>query len=213
MDVTGTVINCALLLLTAAVVLFAWQTVRESRKATKAAQDTVAAMEKLLTASEASTQAARETVEESKETTRAAQDTVAAVEKLLAVARDTATASEASARAARETVEITDAAQEADRRYRQLGQLREIGRSVQRILLDALQAMDATYVSAESMLAKARWRSAEQNALGVLLVGVEPPLPKCKALVGANQVSEVAAAAREADTELAAVFHSLGANY
>jgi len=36
MDVLSTVINYALLVLTAVVVWFAWQTVRESRKATKA---------------------------------------------------------------------------------------------------------------------------------------------------------------------------------
>jgi hypothetical protein len=70
MDVLSTVINCVLLALTAVVVLFAWLTVKESQKASKAARDTVAAMEKLLavardtaTASEASAQAARETVE------------------------------------------------------------------------------------------------------------------------------------------------------
>jgi hypothetical protein len=119
--------------------------------------------------------------------------------------------------AARETVEIARAAREADERYTQLAHLREIGRSVQRILLSALQAMDSDLsASAESMtpyLAKARWRSAEQNMLGVLLVGVEPPLPKCKALVGESQAGQVVAAARVADAELAAVFHNLCANY
>lgn len=49
MDVLGTVINCVLLVLTFAVVWFAWQTVRESRNATTAAQETVTAIGKLLT--------------------------------------------------------------------------------------------------------------------------------------------------------------------
>lgn len=182
MDVANLVLTCILVALTLVVVIVAWLTVKESKKATDAMKKTVSTLETLLT-----------------------------------ITRDTATASQASAQAARETVEIAGAAREADQRYRQLAQLREIGRSVQRILVSALQAMDSDLsVSTESMtpyLAQARWRSAEQNMLGVLLVGVEPPLPQCKALVGESQAGQVITAARAADAELAAVFHDLGANY
>jgi hypothetical protein len=213
MDILGIVINAALLVLTAVVVLFARQTVTESRKATNAAQDTVSAVAKLLAAAEASAQAARETIEEGERTTRAVQDTVAALGKLVISSRYTAIASEDAAIGLRNTVHYIRDGLEADKRYRQLEQLREIGRSVQRILLSALQASDPSAIAQVPNLERAPRRSAEQNVLGILLVGVDPPLPKCKALVGANQASEVAAAAREADSELAAVFHSLGANY
>jgi hypothetical protein len=67
MDVLGTVVNCALFLLT--VVWFVWQTVRESRKATKAAQEAVTGLKGLLTALEAAAQAARETVVADEEVT------------------------------------------------------------------------------------------------------------------------------------------------
>jgi hypothetical protein len=117
MDVLGTVINFVLLLLTAAVVLFAWQTVKESRKATKAARDTIDAVGKLLEALEASVLAAQETVVEIKRASRASEDTLDATRNLLEVARDTAKASETSAVAARATAEITRAAWEAEKRY------------------------------------------------------------------------------------------------
>src|SRR5579859_581445 len=142
-DVLGTVINCVLVVLTFAVVWFARQTVRESRKATTAAQETVTA-----------------------------------VGKLLAVAQETAASSAASVETARQTVEIARAARQADERHRQLEQLREVGRTVQRIKLGALEAMRLR--ESVGQLGDSRWRSADQNALGILLVGVEPPLPECK---------------------------------
>jgi hypothetical protein len=171
-DVLGTVINCVLLVLTFAVVWFAWQTVRESRNATTAARETVTA-----------------------------------VGKLLAVAQETAASSAASVEAARQTVEIARAARQADERHRQLEQLREVGRTVQRIKLSALEAMSLESVG---QALSPRWRSADQNALGILLVGVEPPLPKCKALVGESQAGQVLAKANAAEAELDTVFHGLG---
>jgi hypothetical protein len=172
-DVLGTVINCVLVVLTFAVVWFAWQTVRESRKATTAAQETVTA-----------------------------------VGKLLAVAQETAASSAASVEAARQTVEIAREARQADERHRQLEQLRVVGRTVQRIKLGALEAMRLR--ESVGQLADPRWRSADQNALGILLVGVEPPLPECKALVGESQAGQVLAKAAAAEAELEAVFRGLG---
>ena len=70
MDVLGTVLNVVLVAATLIVVVFAGQTVRESRKATKAAQDTVDTVRDLLgvaretsASSAAAVEAARETVE------------------------------------------------------------------------------------------------------------------------------------------------------
>jgi hypothetical protein len=41
-------------------------------------------------------------------------------------------------------------------------------------------------------------------------VGVEPPLPACKALVGESQAGQVLAKAAAAEAELEAVFCGLG---
>jgi hypothetical protein len=207
MDVVNTVINCVLLVLTAAVVVYAARTIGESKKTTTAAQNTVTELKNLLAASKDAADAAR----------TSAQETVTALGDLLAAVRDTATASEAASRAARETVEVAHAARAADERYRQLEQLREIGRAVQRILLDALQAPDSdqsfSINSPDAYLRRPRWRSADQNALRVLLVGVEPPLPKCMALTGESQPGPVIRAAQAAEAELAQVFHHLGVSY
>jgi hypothetical protein len=78
---------------------------------------------------------------DSRKATAAARDNVTAVGKLLAVAQQTAASSAASVEAARQTVEIARAARQADERHRQLEQLREAGRTVQRIKLGALEAM------------------------------------------------------------------------
>jgi hypothetical protein len=170
--VLGTVINCVLVVLTLAVVWFAWQTVREARNATTAARDTVTA-----------------------------------VGKLLAVAQETAASSAASVEAARQTVEIAQATREADERHRQLEQLREVGRTVQRIKLSALEAVRLR--ESVGQPAGPRWKSADQNALGILLVGVEPPLPACKALVGESQAGQVLDKAAAAEAELETVFRGL----
>lgn len=172
MDALGTVINCVLLVLTFAVVWFAWQTVKEGRKATTAARDTVSAVENLLTA-----------------------------------AQETAASSAASVEAARQTVEIAQAARQADERHRQLERLREVGRIVQRIKLSALEA---EHLQAATQAVNRPWRCQDQNALGILLVGIEPPLPKCKALVGESQAGQVLNMAVAAEAELETVFHGLG---
>jgi hypothetical protein len=195
MDALNTGINCVLLVLTAVVVFYAARTIAESKRTTTAARDTVTELKKLLTVSKDATDAAR----------ASAQETATALGDLLSVARDTAAASQAAAQAARETVEVAHAARVADERYRQLEQLREIGRAVQRINLEALQVSQVNQYG--------HWRSLEQNALRVLLVGVEPPLPRCMALTGESQPGPVVTAARAAEAELAQVFHDLGASY
>ena len=192
MDALNTVISFVLLVLTAVVVFYAARTVAESKKTTTAAQNTVTELKKLLTASKDATDAAR----------ASAHETATALGDLLSVARDTTAASQAAAQAARETVEVAHAARVADERYRQLEQLREIGRAVQRIKLEALQVAQVNPYGS--------WRSVEQNALNVLLVGVVPPLPKCMALTGESQADPVATAAAAAEAELSQVFHDLG---
>jgi hypothetical protein len=99
MDALNTIINCVLLVLTAAVV-YAAPTIAESKRTTKAAQETVTELKNLLTASQDAAAAARDS----------ARQTVTALGDLLAVARDTAAASEAAGQAARETVEVAHAA-------------------------------------------------------------------------------------------------------
>ena len=87
--------------------------------------------------------------------------------------------------------QIARAARQADDRHRQLEHLREVGRAVQRIKLSALEA---DRLESVGQALSPRWRSADQNALGILLVGVESP-PKCKALVGESQAGQVLAKA------------------
>jgi hypothetical protein len=123
------------------------------------------------------------------------------------VAQETAASSAASVEAARQTVEIARAARQADERHRQLEQLREVGRTVQRIKLSALEADRLESITQE---VNPRWRSADQNLLGILLVGVEPSLPNCKALVGESQTGQVMTKAVAAENELETVFHGLG---
>jgi hypothetical protein len=137
---------------------------------------------------------ARETVGESRKATKAARDTVAAVEALLAVVRDTATSSQGAADAARQTVEAARAAHEADERDRKVRRLREIGELVERTFEKA---------AAEAQYRRPAWRCIEQRELLPLLVGMEPPLPKCHHLAGESQAAQVFAAAQNAHEEIA----------
>jgi hypothetical protein len=140
MAVFNVVINVVLVAATLAVIWFASLAVRESRKATSAAEKTVTK----------------------------AGEIVDAVRDLLAAA-------------------------ERDRRLRQL---RAIGGLVEDIFW---QAMTQGPVWAG--------RCKEQNELAHALVGVEPPLPKCSAVVGAGEAGPVSAAAREAREEAAAAIN------
>jgi hypothetical protein len=167
MNVFIIVANAALIVLTLVVIVFAKQTVTESRKATTAARNTVSALENLLT-----------------------------------VARDTAASSESAAVAARQTVEAAGAARAADERDRKVQRLWHIAELVERIFERAAAADGRT---------RPAWRCMEQRELPPLLVGVEPPLPKCDHLAGSSQEGLVYAAAAEARDEIAAQLRRLHA--
>jgi hypothetical protein len=146
-----------------------------------------------------------QTVKESRAATAAERETVAELRTLVEAARDTAASSASTLQAARETAEISRAAREADERHRQLEQLRGIHRLVVEILAEAQRVL------ATSVMNRPTWRCPEQAQLGAALVGVVPPLPKCRALAGESQVGPVKMAADAADVELREVFRSLGA--
>jgi hypothetical protein len=189
MDTLNTALTTVIVLLAAITVFLAWKTLTVGKQAAA----------------------------DSKDAAQAARETVAALKTLLQISQETAAALGSSVDAARQTAEIARAARDADERYRQLDQLREIGRAVQRILLSALKAKDSDLSistgSTSAHLADARWRSAEQNALKVLLVGAEPQLPKCSHLTGVSGVDTVIGAAQNADIELSQIFNDLGKRY
>ena len=145
---------------------------------------------------------ARQTVEESRKATKAAQETVTAVEALLGVAQDTAASSQAAANAARQTVETATAAHRADERGRSVPRLREIGELVERTFEKAAAAAEYR---------RPAWRCIEQRELLPLLVGVEPPLPKCHHLAGESQAAQVFAAATDAREEIAEALRQIHA--
>lgn len=148
--------------LTLAVILFAWQTVREARRSTAEQQKAVAKLEAIGEAQES------------------------AVRELAAI-------------------------HAADRRHRQLEQLRAIGRVVI-VIRTAAEKELAGQASAGRLAGVDRhpWRCMEQSQLASELVGIDPPLPNCRALVGENQAAQVKRAADRANDELEVVFRSLG---
>jgi hypothetical protein len=152
------VLTAVLVVLTGVVTWFAWQTVRESRKATAAIRDTVA---------------------ESAKAAGAARDTVAGVQNLLTVARDTAASSEKSVAAAeqsvaaaeqlvtaaRETIEVARAARAADGYDRKVRQLRDIGQIAESLFWRAVrglrsQAAPAWVAADRAQLSRAGTRRA-----------------------------------------------------
>jgi len=149
------ILSVASIALTAVVVWFAWQTVREARRATAEEQNAVAELESLVAA-------------------------------------------------AQQTADIAATAQAADWRHRQLEQLRAIGRLVVVIRTRAEEEL------AKRPYEPKAWRCMEQSQLESELVGVVPPLPKCRALVGENQASQVKSAADQANAEVRGAFHDLG---
>ncbi len=146
---------------------------------------------------------AKQTVTESRKTTKAARDTVLALETLLTVARDTAASSESAAVAARETVSTARAARAADERDRKVQRLRHIAELVERVFEKA---------AAEDGRTRPAWRCIEQRELPPLLVGAEPPLPKCDHLAGSSQAGLVFAAAVDAREEIAGQLRQLHAD-
>ena len=185
-------------MLTAVVTWFAWQTVRESRKATAAIKETVA---------------------ESTKATEAAQETVATVQNLLTVARDTAASSEKSVAAAeqiveaakellaaaRETIEMAQAARAADEHDRKVRQLRDIGQIAEPLFWKAVR-------DSEVKPPQHRWRLIDHNYLEQALVGLADELPKCAALTQANFLDTAIGAARDARIEVVQALEKLKAD-
>jgi hypothetical protein len=149
------------------------------------------------------------TVREAQKATTEQKQAVDELKKLVDTARQTTDHAATSAEAAERTVELAAAAQEADRKHRQLEQLRAIGRLVIVIRTKAEDQL-ATAAKAMQLTQFKAWRCMEQAQLESELVGVAPPLPKCRALVGANQAAEVKGAADQANAELRQVFLDLG---
>jgi len=143
---------------------------------------------------------AKLTVTESRKATTAVRDTVSALENLLSVAQDTTASSESAAVAARQTVEAARAARAADEHDRRVQRLRQIAELVERIFEKAAAADERT---------RTAWRCMEQRELPPLLVGVEPPLPKCDHLAGSSQAGSVFAAAVDARDEIAVQLRNL----
>jgi hypothetical protein len=177
------------------VVWFAWQTVKESRKATNAEREAVAELKTL--------------VQAAKEATDAERETLAVLGTLVQAAKDTAASSETTMRAARETAEISQAALDADRRYRQLDQLRAIHRLVQDVRMAAAGAVRAEAMA--TIPPRPTWRCAQQEELRHALVGAVPELPMCRALAVTSDAIKVRAAGGAAEVEVGDVFRSLGA--
>ena len=109
MDVLGTVVNFVLVALTLAVIWFAWQTVRENRKATKAARDAVGSLRCVI------------------------GDLLEVSQRMATSAAIGAAAAEATVEAASKTIEIARDAHEAAERDRLVWQLRDVGQLVERI--------------------------------------------------------------------------------
>jgi hypothetical protein len=184
-----------LVVLTAVVTWFARQTVQESRKATTAI---------------------RETVTESIRGAEAAKETVTAVKDLLAVARDTAMSSARAVEAAqqtvdaarelvitaRATVDVGRAAHAADERDRRVRQLRDIGQLAEALFWKA--ARDSDWESPTG-----GWRVVEHNYLEQALVGLNDELPRCVALAQANLAETAMGMAAAARTEVSQALQQL----
>jgi pyruvate/2-oxoglutarate dehydrogenase complex dihydrolipoamide acyltransferase (E2) component len=174
MDVFGFVVNVVLVGLTALVILFARQTVTESRKATKAAQDTVTAVGDLLAV-------ARSTAAASEAAATAARQTVAAAQELV-----TATG---------QMIQVARAARAADERDRQVRQVRGIGRLAEELFWKAAAETDWQGRTAG-------WRVMEHNYLQQALVGLEDTLPNCVMLTQANLAASAMGTASQARYEV-----------
>jgi hypothetical protein len=83
---------------------------------------------------------------------------------------------------------------------------------VQAIRVEAQnQIIDYEFGPPDPTPAEMTWRCAQQDQLGSTVVGVVPPLPKCRALVEEQGTILVKDAAEKAEAELQDVFRSLGA--
>jgi hypothetical protein len=144
----------------------------------------VAAVQNLLTV-------ARETAASSAKSVAAAERTVAVAEKL-----------EASAR---ETIEVARAARAADEYDRKTRQLRDIGLLAESIFWKAVR-------DAEVKPPRHGWRMIEHNYLEQALIGMADELPKSVALTQANLPDAAIGAARDARIEVVQALQKLKAD-
>jgi hypothetical protein len=175
-----------LVVLTGAVTWLAWRTVDESRKATRAIRQTV-------TESTKAVEATKETVAALKELLTIARDTAVSSAEAVDAAQKTVAVSQELVVAARATVDIGQAAHAADERDRKVRQLRDIGQ-----LAEALFWKAADETGWQPL--GGGWRVVEHNYLSQALVGMADELPKCVELTQANLAASamgIAAAARE----------------
>jgi hypothetical protein len=180
-----------LVVLTAVVTWFAWQTVRESRKATAAIRETIAESTRATEAVQSLLIVAKDTASSSAKSVAAAEQTVAASEKLLA--------------AARETIEVARAARASDEHDRKVRQLRDIGQLAESLFWKAVE-------DAEVELPRHGWRRIEHNYLEQALVGMAETLPKTVALTQANLADTAIGAARDARLEIVRALEELRAS-
>jgi hypothetical protein len=195
MDVFGVVVNIVLILLTAVVVYFAWQTVRKAQEAGEAADHTVASLKDLLTATKESAALMARSAE-------AANETVASLKDLLTATKESAALMAQSAKAAHETATIAKATRDQAEYDRKLRALMDVEELAERIFWRA-----ADVAGYKSMTG---WRCPEQNYLGQALRRVEISLPKAERLVGGLGTADlVMGAARDAQREAEFAFQHL----
>jgi hypothetical protein len=177
-----------LVVLTAVVTWFAWQTVRESRKATTAIRETVAESTKATEAVQSLLTVAKDTASSSAKAVVAAEQTVAAAEESL--------------KAARETIEVAEAARASDEHDRKVRQLRDIGQLAEALFWKAVR-------DSEVQPLQHGWRMIEHNYLEQALVGMAEELPRTLALTQANLPDTAIGAARDARLEIVQALEKL----
>ena len=181
-------LTAVLVVMTGIVTWFGWQTVREGRKATAAAKEAVKE-------SNRAAEAARETVAAVRELLNVARDTASSSAKSLAAADRTVTAANELVAAARETIEVAERARAADERDRKVRQLRDIGQLAETLFWKAVR-------DSEPKPTLHGWRQIEHNYLEQALVGMRDELPKSAELTQASQPGYAIGVARDAREEV-----------
>lgn len=95
------------------------------------------------------------------------------------------------------------AAETAEQAQR-LRDVREAGALIERII-----TLGKEHASMGAWWMDPKWTCEEQNLLGLLLIGLEHPMPKCRAVVGESGAKSVIAAARYAREEIKSALKDL----
>lgn len=191
------VLTAVLVVLTGVVTWFAWQTVRESRKATAAIKETVKESNK-------AADAARETVVAVRELLTVAKDTASSAARSLTAADQTVTAANELVVAARVTIEVAERARAADEHDRKVRRLRDIGQIAEALFWKAVR-------DSEPKPTLHGWRQIEHNYLAQALVGLADELPKCVELTQVSMPGAAIGAARDARNEVEQALQRLSA--